>query len=87
MKFDKKVAHNFISENNEIPPLHGLRKDLKNVSAGEEEKGPPQRPVCGAIVASNYRLSHFISTILQPVIQQAKHPSTLVTAQKICLAE
>ena len=74
MKFDKKVAHNFISENNEIPPLYGLRKDHKDVPAGEEEKGPPQRPVCGAVVASNYSLSHFISTILQPVIQQAKHP-------------
>ena len=74
MKLDKKVAHNFISENNEIPPLYGLRKDHKDVPAGEEEKGPPQRPVCGAVVASNYSLSHFISTILQPVIQQAKHP-------------
>ena len=52
----------------------GLRKDHKAVPAGEEEKGPPQRPVCGAVVASNYSLSHFISTILQPVIQQEKHP-------------
>ena len=49
MKFDKKVAHNFISENNEIPPLYGLRKDHKDVPAGEEEKGPPQRPVCGEV--------------------------------------
>ena len=37
-------------------------------------KVPPQRPVCGAVVACNYRMSHFISTILQPVIQQAKYP-------------
>ena len=74
MKFNKKVANNFVTENNEIPPLYGLRKDHKTIPAGDEEKGPPQRPVCGAVVASNYRLSHFISTILQPVIQQAKHP-------------
>ena len=74
MKFDKQVTHSFISENNEIPPLYGLRKDHKVIPAGDEEKGPPQRPVCGAVVASNYRLSHFISTVLQPVIQQAKHP-------------
>ena len=74
LKFDKRVAHNFVTENNEIPPLYGLRKDHKDVPAGEEEKGPPQRPVCGAVVASNYHLSHFISTVLQPVIQQAKHP-------------
>ena len=74
MKVDKRVANNFITENNEIPPLYGLRKDHKEVPVGEEEKGPPQRPVCGAVVASNYRLSHFVSTILQPVIQQSKHP-------------
>ena len=74
MKFDKRVARNFINENNDIPPLYGLRKDHKEIPAGEEKKGPPQRPVCGAVVASNYCLSHFISTVLQPVIQQAKHP-------------
>ena len=74
MKFDKRVARNYVTENNEIPPLYGLRKDHKDVPTGEEEKGPPQRPVCGAVVASNYRMSHFISSILQPVIQQAKHP-------------
>ena len=74
MKFDKKVANNFLASNNEIPPLYGLRKDHKEVPEGEEGKGPPQRPVCGAVVASNFRISHFISSILQPVIQQSKHP-------------
>ena len=74
MSFDKKVSSNFITENNEIPPLYGLRKDHKEVPTGEEEKGPPQRPVCGAVVSCNYPLSHFISTVLQPVIQQEKHP-------------
>ena len=76
VKMEKRVAQDFITENNEIPPLYGLRKDHKEIPAGEEEKGPPQRPVCGAVVASNYRLSHFVSSILQPVIQQAKHPCT-----------
>ena len=71
--FDKRVAQSFITENNEIPPLYGLRKDHKEIPEGEEEKGPPQRPVCGAVVASNYRLSHFVSTILQPVIQLEKY--------------
>ena len=70
MKFEKRLTQNFITENNEIPPLYGLRKDHKEVPEGEEEKGPPQRPVCGAVVASNFRLSHFISTILQPITQQ-----------------
>ena len=62
MKFNKKVANNFVTENNEIPPLYGLRKDHKTIPAGDEEKGPPQRPVCGAVVASNYRL-HITSFI------------------------
>ena len=74
MNFEKRVAQNFLTENNEIPPLYGLRKDHKEIPEGEEEKGPPQRPVCGAVVASNYRLSHFVSTILQPIIQQEKYP-------------
>ena len=30
--------------------------------------------MCGAVIASNFRLSHFISTILQPIIQQQKYP-------------
>ena len=29
--------------------------------------------MCGAVIASNFRLSHFISTILQPIIQQQKY--------------
>ena len=31
-------------------------------------KGPPLRPVCGAIVSSNMRISYFLSSILRPVI-------------------
>ena len=74
MDFDKKVSNNFQAVNNEIPPLYGLRKDHKEIPPGEEEKGPPQRPVCGAVVASNYRISHFISSVIQPIIGKAKHP-------------
>ena len=74
MNFEKRVAQNFMTENNEIPPLYGLRKDRKEVPEGEEEKGPTQRPVCGAVVASNCRLCHFISKILQPIIQQQNYP-------------
>ena len=29
------------------------------------KKGPPTRPVCGAIVASNYRISYFLSIVKQ----------------------
>ena len=41
VKFGKRVTQNFITENNEIPPLYGLRKDHKIVPEGEEEKAPP----------------------------------------------
>ena len=34
-------------------------------------KGPPTRPVCGAIVSSNYRISHFLSSMLRPLINAA----------------
>ena len=42
MNFEKRVTQNFMTENNEIPPLYGLRKDHKEVPEGEEEKGPPR---------------------------------------------
>ena len=58
------------------------------MTAGEEEKGPPQRPVCGAVVGSNYRISHFISSIIRPVIEEAEEPCNstkdfLSTIQKV----
>ena len=74
MNFDKRVSNVFEASNNEIPPLYGLRKDHKYVPPGQEEKGPPQRPVCGAVVASNYRISHFISSIIRPIIEEAEEP-------------
>ena len=74
MNFDKRVSNAFEASNNDIPPLYGLRKEHKRVTAGEEEKGPPQRPVCGAVVGSNYRISHFISSIILPVIEEAEEP-------------
>ena len=76
MNFDERTTHNYLSTNHEIPPLYGLRKDHKSVPEGDEEKGPPQRPVCGAMVASNYRISHFISQIIRPIIDQAEEPCT-----------
>ena len=53
----------------EMPPLYGLRKDHK--AHVDADVGPPTRPVCGAVVSSNYRVSHFLSSILRPLIKQA----------------
>ena len=74
--YNERVASNFQAKNNEIPPLYGTRKDHKYVPPEDVNKGPPQRPVCGAVVASNYRLSHFISSIIQPIINDAAEPCT-----------
>ena len=74
LKFTQRVSYNFQASNNEIPPLYGLRKDHKAIPPGSEEVGPPQRPVCGAVVSCNYRISHFISSIIRPIIEQAPEP-------------
>ena len=65
----ERVANNFQSKNNMIPPLYGLRKDHKKFD--DENKGPPTRPVCGAVVASNYRISYFLSMLIRPLIRES----------------
>eukprot|EP00794_Sanderia_malayensis_P016493 gene16493-18133_t len=52
-----------------IPPLYGLRKDHK--ACIDQEKGPPTRPVCGANVSSNYRISHFLSMVIRPFFKES----------------
>ena len=52
-----------------FPPLYELRKDHKLYEG--EIKGPPSRPVCGAIVSCNYRISYFLSQIIKPLIQNS----------------
>ena len=74
--FNVRVANNFQAKNNEMPPLYDMRKDHKHVPIGEESNGPPQRSVCGGIISSNYRISHFISSIIQPIISEAEEPCT-----------
>ena len=57
-----RVTGATMSTNVQPPPLYGLRKDHKATT--DEFKGPPVRPVCGANVAPNSRLSHFLSKIV-----------------------
>ena len=65
---DERVRRSFQMEENEVPPQYGLRKDHKHFD--DPVKGPPLRPVCGAVIGSNYRMSYFLSRILQPYIKQ-----------------
>ena len=60
------MVRNFITSNNDIPPLYGLREDHKVIT--DEIKGPP---VCGAVTSSNFRISYFLSQIIIPLIQLA----------------
>ena len=68
IKADERVRRSLQMEGNEVPPQYGLRKDHKQFD--DPVKGPPLRPVCGAVVGSNYRMSYFLSKILQPYIKQ-----------------
>ena len=65
----ERTTHNFLTSNNDIPPLYGLRKDHKLIT--DDFKGPPSRPVCGAVISCNYRISYFLSQILKPLIKDA----------------
>ena len=69
MKGDDGITYNFQSTNNRIPIKYGLRKDHKVFE--DAVKGPPTRPVCGAVIASNYGISHFLSMILRPLIKES----------------
>ncbi|CAI9729357.1 Hypothetical predicted protein [Octopus vulgaris] len=63
----KLTANNFQAWNNDIPALYELRKDHKVTT--DSIAGPPTRPVCGANIASNYRISYFLSMIIRPIFR------------------
>ena len=66
MQSSDRVRNNFISVNNKVPPIYGLRKDHK--IHDDPIEGPPTRPVCGANVSSSRRISNFLSMILKPFL-------------------
>lgn len=63
---NKRAKNSFVATNNIVAPLYGLRKDHKRFD--DATKGPPLRPVCGAVVNNNMRISYFLSSILRPII-------------------
>ncbi len=70
IKADVRVRSAMQASNNGIPPQYGLRKDHKDFD--DLIKGPPLRPVCGAVSSCNYRISYFLSIILKPFITLAE---------------
>ena len=71
MEANKRVRDSLLANNNKVPTLYGLRKDHKPY----QQHGPPLRPVCGAMVSSNARLSYFISQILAPLVKDSVNDS------------
>ena len=61
---EDRIAGASTSTNVPPPPKYGLRKDHKLVTPGQEQYGPPLRPVCGATDAPNSRFSHFLSRVI-----------------------
>ena len=61
---EERVHLASISSNSSIPVLDGVRKDHKPIQPGNETSGPPLRPICYANEAPNFRISHFLSKIL-----------------------
>ena len=59
-----RVKSAMVNYGGSIPPLYGMRKDHKEVPIGQEEVGPPARPVCGANKSPNGALSNILSKIL-----------------------
>ena len=60
-----RIKKNMLSHDSAVAPLYVLRKDHKHCE--NENSGPPTRPVCGADVAYNKRLSHLLSMIIKPI--------------------
>ncbi|CAI9726558.1 Hypothetical predicted protein [Octopus vulgaris] len=65
----KRTANNFQARNNDIPTLYGLRKNHKITT--DPVAGPPTKPVCEANIASNHRISYFLSVIIRPIIRMS----------------
>ena len=62
---EDRVSSASTSTNVPPPPLYILRKDHKNIPPGQENIGPPGRPVCAAREGPNSRLSHFLSKVIR----------------------
>ena len=75
-----RVRSFFQATNNAIPPEYGQRKDHKVFN--DVIKGPPTRPVCGAVSSCNFRISYYFSNILKPFIALAEEACNI--SEDIC---
>ena len=59
-----RVCKAVVAHGVKVPPFYGMRKDHKEVPAGEEDRGPRVRPVCGAKDCVTRRLSYLMCLLL-----------------------
>ena len=65
----KRIKNNLLVQDCAPAPVYALRKDHTHMV--DELKGPPVRPICGAVMAYNKNLSHLMSVILNEVWKDA----------------
>ena len=65
------------------PALDGLRKDHKTLLPGQEQTGPPVRPVCKASQAPNNQLGYFLSRIVNDYADCAEHKTECHSSEEI----
>jgi len=66
-----RVKKALLSHESAAPTLRGHRKDHKPVAEGDEEKGPPTRPVVNAKRGAISRVSHLLSQPLSIMADEA----------------
>ena len=74
-----RIKNNMISNDSSVAPLYALRKDHKDCS--DEYRGPPVRPVCGAVVGYNCKLSHVMSVILAEVWKSRENSAICMSTE------
>ena len=81
---ETRIKNNMLNSDSQVAPLYTLRKDHKEYS--DEYKGPPVRPVCGAVVGYNCKLSHLVSVVLTEV-WKSRENSAICTSTEDMIAE
>ena len=75
-----RIKNNMISKTSPVAPLYGLRKDHK---ASTDAGGPPVRPVCGASDSLNMKLSHILTTLLDPVWKSPNNSTSCMSTEEL----
>ena len=85
---DERLAAVLKQDVNMLPPTtSGLRKGHKPPKEGEEENGPPMRPVCHTTAAPNNILSAISAPIIRTMAEKAENRAIASTEEMIATIE